>query len=182
MKDAFNSILNGTLIEIKFVNEGILNCKFFWPEQDKKDGKFMFEFDLIDTTINSKEFIRSLSIIRGDIVWACKGTVKTCIIVRNFNGCNIRRCIKMIEKLLERNELTTSDVPIFFVLEKSQHDIFYSWITRLLKEGYVDANALVDFESYSVIDKTTERFVMVKTTKRVLESMYKHVYIQKHFK
>lgn len=182
MKNAFNSIFNGTRIEIELVNEGILNYKFFLSEQDKKDGKFMFEFDLIDTTINSKEFIRSLSITRGDIVWACKGTVKTCIIVRNFDGCNIQRCIKMIEKLLECNELTTSDVPIFFVLEKSQHDIFYTWITRLLKEGYVDANTLVDFESYSVIDKTTKRFVMVKTTKRVLESMYKHVYIQKYFK
>lgn len=182
MKNAFNSIFNGTLIEIKFVNEGILNYKFFLSEQDKKDGKFMFELDLIDTTINSKEFIRSLSITHGDIVWACKGTVKTCIIVRNFDGYNIQRCIKMIEKLLEHNELTTSGVPIFFVLEKSQHDIFYTWITRLLKEGYVDANALVDFESYSVMDKTTKRFVMVKSTKRDLESMYKHVYIQEHFK
>lgn len=181
MKDVFNSIFNGTLIEIKFVSEGILKYKFFLSEQDKKDGKFLCEFDLIDTTINNKEFIRSLSITRGDIVWACKGTVKTCIIVRNFDGCNIQRCIKMIEKLLEHDELTTSDIPIFFVLEKSQHDIFYTWITRLLKEGYVDANALVDFESYSIMDKTTERFVMVKTTKRVLESMYKHVYIQKHF-
>ena len=43
MKDVFNSIFNGTLIEIKFVNEGILNCKFFLSEQDKKDRKFMFE-------------------------------------------------------------------------------------------------------------------------------------------
>ena len=74
MKDVFNSIFNGTLIEVKFVNEGILNCKFFLSEQDKKDRKFMFELDLIDTTINSKEFIRSLSITHGDIVWACKGT------------------------------------------------------------------------------------------------------------
>ena len=182
MKDVFNSIFNGTLIEIKFVSEGILEYKFFLSEQDKKDGRFLCEFDLIDTTINSKEFIRSLSITRGDIVWACKGTVKNCIIVRNFDGCNIQRCIKMIEKLLEHVELTTSDVPIFFVFEKSQHDILYTWITKLLKEGCVDANTLVDFESYSVIDKTTNRFVMVKTTKRVLESMFRHVYIQKLFK
>ena len=182
MKDVFNSIFNGTLIEVKFVNEGILNCKFFLSEQDKKDRKFMFELDLIDTTINNKEFIRSLSITHGDIVWACEGTVKTCIIVRNFDVCNIQKYVKIIEKLLEYNELTTSDVPIFFVLEKSKHDIFYTQITRLLKEGYVDANALVDFESYSVMDKTTKRFVMVKTTKRVLESMYRHVYIQKYFK
>lgn len=118
MKDVFNSIFNGTLIEIKFVNEGILNYKFFLSEQDKKDGKFMFELDLIDTTINSKEFIRTLSITHGDIVWACKGTVKTCIIVRNFDVCNIQKCVKIIEKLLEYKELTTSDVPIFFVLEK----------------------------------------------------------------
>ena len=167
MKDAFNSIFNGTLIEMKFVNEGILNCKFFLSEQDKKDRKFMFEFDLIDTTIDSKEFIRSLSITRGDIVWACKGTVKTCIIVRNFDSCNIQKCVKIIEKLLECNELTTSDVPIFFVLEKSKRDIFYTWVTRLLKEGYVDANALVNFE---------HSFVMVKTDKHILKSMYNHVY------
>ena len=112
MKDVFNSIFNGTLIEIKFVNEGILNCKFFLSEQDKKDGKFIFEFDLIDTTINNKEFIRSLSITHWYIVLACEGTVKTCIIVRNFDVCNIQKYVKIIEKLLECNELTTSDVPI----------------------------------------------------------------------
>jgi hypothetical protein len=63
--------------------------------------------------------------------------------------------------------LTTSDVPIFFVLEKSKRDIFYTWVTRLLKEGYVDANALVNFE---------HSFVMVKTDKHILKSMYNHVY------
>lgn len=167
MKDVFNSIFNGTLIEVKFVNEGILNCKFFLSEQDRKDGKIIFEFDMINTTVNSKELFRNLAIIYRDIVWACKGTVKTCIIVRNFDACNIQKCVKIIEKLLECNELTTSEVPIFFVLEKSKRDIFYTWVTRLLKEGYVDANALVNFE---------HSFVMVKTDKHILKSMYNHVY------
>lgn len=63
--------------------------------------------------------------------------------------------------------MKVSDVPIFFVFEKTSYDIFYTWVIGLMKKGYVDANTLVDFEN---------NFVMVKTTKRIFDSMIRHVY------
>ena len=167
MENINSCIFDKGFIERKFISEGIMRYKFFLSEQDRKDGKIIFEFDMINTTVNSKELFRNLAIIYRDIVWACKGTVNKYIIVRVFDGYDIQRCIRTIEILLENDELTTSEVPIFFILEKSKRDIFYTWVTRLLKEGYVDANALVNFE---------HSFVMVKTDKHILKSMYNHVY------
>ena len=147
--------------------KGIVEYDIIPNKKEFDEGYKPIKFEIIDTTETSKEFIQKLAIIRGDIVWACKGTVNKYIIVRVFDGYDIQRCIRTIEILLENDELTTSEVPIFFVLEKSKRDIFYTWVTRLLKEGYVDANALVNFE---------HSFVMVKTDKHILKSMYNHVY------
>ena len=147
--------------------KGIVEYDIIPSKKEFDEGYKPIKFEIIDTTETSKEFIQKLAIIRGDIVEACIGTTNKCAVVLDFYRYDVHGAIKTIEKVMEEEGMKVSDVPIFFVLEKSQHDIFYTWITRLLKEGYVDANALVDFESYSV---------MVKTIKYVLDSMYRHVY------
>ena len=147
--------------------KGIVEYDIIPNKKEFDEGYKPIKFEIIDTTETSKEFIQKLAIIRGDIVEACIGTTNKCAVVLDFYRFDVHGAIKTIEKVMEEEGMKVSDVPIFFVFEKTSYDIFYTRVIGLMKKGYVNANALVNFEN---------NFVMVKTIKYVLDSMYRHVY------
>lgn len=146
--------------------EGIVEYNIVPNRKEFDEGYKSIKFEVIDTAIMSKNF-DSLAIIRGDIVEACMETVKKCAVVLDFYRYDIHGAIKTIEKVMEEEGMKVSDVPIFFVFEKTSYDIFYTWVIGLMKKGYINVNTLFDFEN---------NFVMVKAARDVLNSMYKYIY------
>ena len=147
--------------------EGIVEYNIVPNRKEFDEGYKSIKFEIIDTTITSEEFFQKLAIIRGDIVEACMGTTTKCAVVLDFYRSDIHGAIKTIEKVMEEEGMKVSDVPIFFVFEKTSYDIFYTWVIGLMKKGYINVNTLFDFEN---------NFVMVKATRDVLNSMHKYIY------
>lgn len=166
----------------KVLWDGILDYVIEPTPEEFDKGYRLIKFETIDITKDDEEFLRSLSIIRGDIYTVCKGIVDNCIVVFDWDENDIVGSVKSLEQYVKDENM--EGVPIFFIFDAGVFKLSFEWDILLLMNGYLEANTLVQLENNKVLLKAKNEIYksMLKTKYEEWESFWQKQETEKNSK